>query len=41
MKALKGIPGARLQVGDYRIIFVETRTEIGVRAIGHRRDIYE
>ena len=41
VKALKGIAGARLRVGDYRIIFVETRTEIDVRAVGHRRDIYE
>jgi mRNA interferase RelE/StbE len=40
VKVLKGQIGARLRVGDYRLIFVETATGISVRAIGHRRDIY-
>ena len=40
--ALKGQSGAaRLRVGDYRIIFVETAAAISVRAVGHRREIYE
>jgi mRNA interferase RelE/StbE len=38
--ALQGQPGARLRVGDYRLIFVETDSAISVRAVGHRRDIY-
>ena len=41
VKALTGQPGARLRVGDYRAIFVETTDTISVRAVGHRRDIYE
>ena len=40
VKALIGTPGARLRVGDWRVIFVETDTTIEVRAVGHRRDIY-
>jgi len=40
--ALKGQSGAaRLRVGDYWIIFVETAVAISVRAVGHRREIYE
>jgi mRNA interferase RelE/StbE len=38
--ALQGEPGARLRVGDYRLVFVETETGIEVRAVGHRREIY-
>jgi mRNA interferase RelE/StbE len=41
VKALAGQSGARLRVGDYRVIFVETADAISVRAVGHRRDIYE
>lgn len=41
VKALVGQDGARLRIGDYRVIFVETSEEISVRAVGHRRDIYE
>lgn len=41
VKALTGQAGARLRVGDYRIIFVETMDAISVRAVGHRSDIYE
>ncbi|SEF00941.1 mRNA interferase RelE/StbE [Rhizobiales bacterium GAS188] len=40
VKSLTGQPGARLRVGDYRVIFVETDTSIEIRAVGHRRDIY-
>lgn len=39
--ALVGQPGARLRVGDYRVVFVESESTISVRAVGHRRDIYE
>ena len=40
VKALVNIGGARLRVGDYRAIFVETEEEIEVLAVGHRKDIY-
>jgi mRNA interferase RelE/StbE len=32
--------GARLRVGDYRVIFGEGQEEIEVLAVGHRKDIY-
>jgi mRNA interferase RelE/StbE len=41
VKALTGQPGARLRIGDYRAVFVETADAISVRAVGHRREIYE
>jgi mRNA interferase RelE/StbE len=41
VKALSGKPGARLRIGDYRVIFVEAVDVISVRAVGHRSDIYE
>lgn len=41
LTVLKGQIGARLRVGDYRIIFVATAATISVRALGHRREIYE
>ena len=40
VKTMQGREGFRLRSGDYRVIFVETATEIEVRAVGHRRDIY-
>ena len=40
VKVLTGEPAARLRVGDYRILFVETESGISVRAVGHRREIY-
>jgi mRNA interferase RelE/StbE len=41
VKALVGQPGARLRIGNYRIVLVESETTISVRAIGHRREIYD
>lgn len=41
VKALTGQPGARLRIGDYRAVFVETADAISVRAVGHRSEIYE
>ena len=41
VKRLTGRPGARLRIGDWRVIFVETTTTIEVRAVGNRRDIYK
>jgi mRNA interferase RelE/StbE len=40
VKRLAGSAGARLRVGDWRVIFVETEATIEVRAVGHRREIY-
>jgi mRNA interferase RelE/StbE len=41
VKRLKGRDGARLRVGDWRLVFyVEGRTII-VSAVGHRREIYD
>jgi mRNA interferase RelE/StbE len=39
-KAMTGTPTVRLRVGDYRIVFDETATEIRVLVLGHRREIY-
>jgi len=40
VKAMQGQDGARLRVGDFRILFIETETTINVTDVGHRRDIY-
>lgn len=40
VKALQGRTGARLRIGDFRVIFVETDDAVEVRAVGDRRDIY-
>ena len=40
VKRLRDRQGARLRVGDWRVIFVETSTTVEVRAVGNRRDIY-
>jgi len=40
VKRLKGRAGARLRVGDWRVIFYEERGTIVVTAVGHRREIY-
>ena len=41
VKRLKGRNGARLRVGDWRVIFYEERGTIVVVAVGHRREIYD
>jgi mRNA interferase RelE/StbE len=41
VKRLKGRPGARLRVGDWRVVFYVESGSIVVVAVGHRRDIYE
>jgi mRNA interferase RelE/StbE len=41
VKRLTGRPGARLRVGDWRVIFVEATTTLEIRAVGNRRDIYK
>lgn len=40
VKRLKGRAGARLRVGDWRVIFYEDAGAIIVAAVGHRREIY-
>lgn len=41
IKRLKGRDGARLRVGDWRVIFIEESTSIIVVAVGNRKDIYD
>jgi mRNA interferase RelE/StbE len=41
VKALRGSSGLRLRVGDYRVVFEETDTEILVTGVGPRGGIYE
>lgn len=41
VKALRGSTALRLRVGDYRVIFEETSTEIIVTNIGPRGSIYD
>jgi mRNA interferase RelE/StbE len=40
VKALVGQDGLRLRVGDYRIVFSESKEVILVHAVGNRRDMY-
>jgi mRNA interferase RelE/StbE len=41
VKHLKGREGARLRVGDWRIIFYLEADRVVVTAVGHRSEIYE
>jgi len=41
LKRLKGRAGARLRIGDWRVIFYEEHDRIIVVAVGHRRDVYD
>jgi mRNA interferase RelE/StbE len=41
VKRLKGRNGARLRVGDWRVIFYEEHSAVVVIAVGHRREIYD
>jgi mRNA interferase RelE/StbE len=41
VKKLKGQTGARLRVGDWRVIYYEEAETIVVVAVGDRRDIYD
>jgi mRNA interferase RelE/StbE len=41
VKKLKGQAGARLRVGDWRVIFYEEAGTIMVVAVGHCREIYD
>lgn len=41
VKRLKGRAGARLRVGNWRIVFYIDGDTIIVAAVGHRREIYD
>jgi mRNA interferase RelE/StbE len=41
VRRLKARSGARLRVGDWRVIFLEEGDAIVVVAVGHRREIYD
>lgn len=41
VKRLKGRDGARLRIGDWRVIFYEDDGTIVVVAVGHLREIYD
>lgn len=41
VKALQGSLALRLRVGDYRVVFDETETEIVVTGLGPRGRIYD
>jgi mRNA interferase RelE/StbE len=41
IKALKGVEGLRLRVGDWRVLFTVDGEKITIHAVGHRRDIYD
>jgi mRNA interferase RelE/StbE len=41
VKRLRGRGGARLRIGDWRVIFYEEGDAIVVVAVGHRREIYD
>jgi mRNA interferase RelE/StbE len=41
VKRLKGRAGARLRVGDWRIVFYVEGDTVIVAAVGHRREIYD
>lgn len=41
VKHLKGAPGYRLRVGDYRVLFTMTGAAVEVYRVGHRKDVYE
>jgi mRNA interferase RelE/StbE len=40
VKRLKGRTGARLRVGDWRVILYEDGAAIVIAAVGHRREIH-
>lgn len=41
VKALRGVKAKRLRVGDFRVIFEETETEIIVTDVGPRGSVYK
>ena len=41
VKRLRGAPGCRLRIGDWRVIFIEVARSITVIAVGNRKEIYD
>jgi len=41
VKKLKGRAGARLRIGDWRVIFFREGKRLVIAAVGHRREIYD
>ena len=41
VKDLAGLAGKRLRVGDFRVVFEETESEIRVTKIGPRGSVYD
>ena len=41
VKRLRGAPGCRLRIGDWRVIFIEGPRSITVVAVGNRKEIYD
>jgi mRNA interferase RelE/StbE len=41
VKRLRGRSGARLRVGDWRVIFYEDDGTVVAAAVGHRREVYD
>ena len=41
VKRLTGVQASRLRVGDFRVIFTESATEVSVLAIGPRGSVYD
>jgi mRNA interferase RelE/StbE len=41
VKRLKGRAGARLRIGDWRVVFYEQDGTVVIAAVGHRREIYD
>jgi mRNA interferase RelE/StbE len=41
VRRLKGRDGARLRVGDWRVIFYVEGIRMVIVAVGHRREIYD
>jgi len=41
VKKLKGRAGARLRIGDWRVIFFREGNRLVIAAVGHRREIYD
>ena len=41
VRRLRGAPGCRLRIGDWRVIFMELPRSITVVAVGNRKEIYD
>lgn len=41
IKKLKSMPGYRLRIGDYRVIFDVEKEIISILKVGHRKNVYD